>query len=1166
MPFRIGGGRVLATAFVVTVVAVALGAVSALAAGPPVIISTTASQITSEAAVLEGVINASGKKTEYHFEYLDDAVYQANPESNRFAGAIRVPAPNKSIPAGEADVPVSPFPISGLSPATLFHLRLVAVHAGEGAVAGAETTFATYPVAFEGLPDGRAYEQASPVNKDGADVGGVSVAVRAARSGGKVTFFSLFGVPGGVGAESLPPYLASRGADWSTEGLLVPPNFGQTVRVKGWTPDFTRVFEVAVKFGEPKTEALLMRPEGGGPIVQIAPYTPEGNYVIAGSSADGSKVIFESSSQLPTTPPGIAGRSNVYAWDEDSGSLRLLSASNQVAAAAKEGSFAGPYDWVKGETPEALHQGGSRLTYYTQDQHAIAEDGSAFFTTAGTGRLLLRRNPTAAQSALIEKEGKQICSEPAKACTIELSESLKTNGSGPGDRDVAGPRPAAFMAATPDGSKAFFTSAEKLTNDATTGAEPEEATIGRAKVGDPGGSKEPGFIKAAAAGMTIAGEYLYWADAKAGTIGRAKLNGAGDPTAIDDKFIEPGLIEVKTGEQVPSRPQYVAVANGYVYWTDATDGLDKHGRIGRAKLGASEAEDVEREFIEGASNPQGIAVDASKIYWSNAGSGSGARGIGCAESGGGDVKQICLDLNSSGRIPEGLALNGSHLYWTMSSEFSATETNDFAQRANLDLDPESLVTRLIGENLHIRGVALDSGHLYWAEQGKAAIGRADLELSPGSVETNFLTAEGSLKGVAVDGEHIYWSANGETPPNPGNDLYRYDLSAYGTAQPALVDLTVDSKDPNGAEVKGVLGVSEDGSRLYFAANGDLDGEGPATPGTCKGPLGRGGECNLYLWEADGTPDGEISLIARLDTSGDGRHSDTSNWTGSLATAVFPGTEGFRKTAWVSADGQTLLFRSQQKLTSYDSKGTAELYRYSAGEGISCVSCNPTGAAPSGSPTLGSINTSALAPQDPAIVSTRNFTADGNRIFFESTDALAQGDTNGQVECPSVGSSAQGFPRCLDVYEWEAAGTGSCSEGAAAFSPLNDGCLYLISTGKSSWPSIFLDASESGDDAFFFTRQGLVGQDKDELVDVYDARVGGGIASQNQPPGPICESTDACHGPVPAPPPAEPAGSATFSGPANPKPKPKRAKHKHKGKKHHKGKKQHKGQAKGRASR
>ena len=144
----------------------------------------------------------------------------------------------------------------------------------------------------------------------------------------------------------------------------------------------------------------------------------------------------------------------------------------------------------------------------------------------------------------------------------------------------------------------------------------------------------------------------------------------------------------------------------------------------------------------------------------------------------------------------------------------------------------------------------------------------------------------------------------------------------------------------------------------------------------------------------------------------------------------------------------------------------------------------------------------------------------------------------------------GIPACQDVYEWEAPGTGSCTEGGSGYSSLNEGCIYLVSSGKSPYPSYFTDASESGDDAFFFTRQGLVAQDKDELQDVYDAKVGGGLAAQNRIPQPPCESIEACHGPRPAPPPESSPSTDTFVGPQNPKPKPKKpTKKKSKAKKH-----------------
>jgi hypothetical protein len=151
----------------------------------------------------------------------------------------------------------------------------------------------------------------------------------------------------------------------------------------------------------------------------------------------------------------------------------------------------------------------------------------------------------------------------------------------------------------------------------------------------------------------------------------------------------------------------------------------------------------------------------------------------------------------------------------------------------------------------------------------------------------------------------------------------------------------------------------------------------------------------------------------------------------------------------------------------------------------------------------------------------------------------------------VGSALQAFPACLDVYEWEAPGSGSCKEAGAAFSPLNGGCLYLLSTGKDEYPSFFADASANGDDVFIFTREGLVGQDKDELLDVYDVSVGGGIPAQFPVVVPPCEGLDACHGTIPTPPVEGSPSSQTFVGPGNEAPK---GKSKHKKSKKHKAKK------------
>ena len=158
------------------------------------------------------------------------------------------------------------------------------------------------------------------------------------------------------------------------------------------------------------------------------------------------------------------------------------------------------------------------------------------------------------------------------------------------------------------------------------------------------------------------------------------------------------------------------------------------------------------------------------------------------------------------------------------------------------------------------------------------------------------------------------------------------------------------------------------------------------------------------------------------------------------------------------------------------------------------------------------------------------------------------DTNGEAGCPSTSGSLQQYPSCLDTYEWEAQGTGSCTAEEAI---AEGGCLYLLSTGKGTEPALLADASASGDDAFLFSRARLVGQDQDELFDVYDARTEGGLAAQNQPPPPPPCENEGCK-PTASPPPAgESPASASFQGPPNPPPARSKPKHrKHHKPKHH----------------
>ncbi len=396
----------------------------------------------------------------------------------------------------------------------------------------------------------------------------------------------------------------------------------------------------------------------------------------------------------------------------------------------------------------------------------------------------------------------------------------------------------------------------------------------------------------------------------------------------------------------------------------------------------------------------------------------------------------------------------------------------------------------------------------------------------------------TFAGATPDGAHAFFTSEEEltddaTTATGAEDLYRFAPGA--PAGHRLTDLAP------GAEVRGVLGYSDDGSYVYFAANADLDGAGPASAGNCSGTgfgdLGHTipfqGKCSLYLWH-----DGEFSFVARLDTTvmgeGGGLNSDGANWRGGSAE---------QKTSRVSADGKTLLFRSQRELTGYDNQGTSEFYRYEAGSGqIECLTCDPSGAAPTSWPELKNPSLYHAPSSGPNFTAqpflSRNLSADGKRFFFQTPDKLVPADVNGDVSCPLgyLGvdpATGRGWP-CLDVYEWEAPGKGSCTTTSGAYVPSNGGCIYLLSTGTGAYPSYLADVSQSGDTAFIFSRQQLVPSfDEDNLEDIYAVKVNGGLAYQHAVRPAACEG-DACRGAASQPSSAPGAGTAAFEGPGDPK--------------------------------
>lgn len=386
----------------------------------------------------------------------------------------------------------------------------------------------------------------------------------------------------------------------------------------------------------------------------------------------------------------------------------------------------------------------------------------------------------------------------------------------------------------------------------------------------------------------------------------------------------------------------------------------------------------------------------------------------------------------------------------------------------------------------------------------------------------------SYMTASTDASRIFFLDNaGLTPESSaaGMDLYEYDLDA--PAGHRLTDLTVDQHGEEAADVEAVIGASNDGSYVYFVAAGTL--APGASPGDCipysGNPLPENREdCNIYVRHDDST-----QLVA-------------GDWN---ALPSMEGAEG-SGSARVSPDGHWLAFMSSRDLTGYDTRDSIngrpdqQVYLYDADAGkLVCPACNPTGARPVGTETTafnlagGSLpdhtwtasNVPPLTIMEAASLGGGSrhqprYLSDTGRLFFDSNDALVPQDVNGTE----------------DVYEYEPPGVGSCTASSVTFAVRSGGCVNLISSGSSAEESAFVDASETGGDAFFITYSKLLPQDFDNAPDVYDAHeCTANVPCYPMPPAvpPVCATGDACKAaPTPQPSLFGPAPSATFSGVGN----------------------------------
>jgi len=489
--------------------------------------------------------------------------------------------------------------------------------------------------------------------------------------------------------------------------------------------------------------------------------------------------------------------------------------------------------------------------------------------------------------------------------------------------------------------------------------------------------------------------------------------------------------------------------------------------------------------------PGGVSPDQGYSFWLTSGGG------GSAEVGGKptyylrypDGHSALIGRGSLGADPHALgkliSAGGGHVIFETGVNAAAVQLEENAppgntrvvydRRVNPEAGPEE--TRVVsllpgnltpaeGEDAEYEGASLD---------GEGVAFRIGKKLYLRYHEATYEVAEeATFAGIAEGGGRIFYFK--------GGNLFAYDVAKAKTIQ--------FTNSGNATPVN----VAGQGRVAYFVSPSALVGEENPT-----GAKAKAGQENLYR-----SKEGVIAFVGTVtsrDVEGEFGGIETVDglglWTSAVAASGRFGVDPSRATP----DGNVLLFESRAKLTAYDSKGHAEVYRYDfANKELSCISCNPTLAPATGEASLQSLK-QAFSDTEPftSYALVENLRPDGRRAFFQTTEALVPGDVDG----------------LQDVYEWEAEGVGSCEE--------EGGCIYLVSSGHSRRIDYLYAVSQSGDDVFVRSSDELLGVDSEETASIYDARVGGGFPEPA--PEEECQGESCKPGITPAPvlgAPAEPA--------------------------------------------
>lgn len=175
-------------------------------------------------------------------------------------------------------------------------------------------------------------------------------------------------------------------------------------------------------------------------------------------------------------------------------------------------------------------------------------------------------------------------------------------------------------------------------------------------------------------------------------------------------------------------PQGIALDATSVYWT-TTDGNVLKVAIGGGNSTA---------MATAQSNPLGIALDDTRVYWSNDVAGGQIQAVALT---GGAVQTLATAQAS----PQSVAIAAGNIFWTVNGKIE-----------RLPLTGGTPVDMATAQGV-LGGLTADTNNLYWASVGQAAI--RSLSLANGGAATNLVADQDTVLSLRIHGGALYWSSD-----------------------------------------------------------------------------------------------------------------------------------------------------------------------------------------------------------------------------------------------------------------------------------------------------------------------------------------------------------------------------------------------------------------------